>query len=206
MFCWITVAFLLGLVLGSYLPFLPSVIFLILAFAALVPLRLEQAGRLTIQRGCLAYGSLLAGLLYWTAFAAHPPSRLVEQAGRDPARIVGTVSEPVRHAPGRSVIILAVSQLGEEPHAGSVDGRLRLTWRNADRAVEQGDEVAVTARIRAPLGTLNPGGFDYASYLQRRKIESLTPGGTASAGLRLRRLPGRRWASTWGSSWETPGT
>ena len=173
MFCWITVAFLLGLVLGSYLPFLPSVIFLILAFAALVLLRLEQAGRLTIQRGCLAYGSLLAGLLYWTAFAAHPPSRLVEQAGRDPARIVGTVSEPVRHAPGRSVIILAVSQLGEEPHAGSVDGRLRLTWRNADRAVEQGDEVAVTARIRAPSGTLNPGGFDYASYLQRRKIDAM---------------------------------
>src|SRR5436309_16080179 len=136
MFCWITVAFLLGLVLGSYLPFLPSVIFLILAFAALVPLRLEQAGRLTSQRGCLAYGSLLAGLLYWTAFAAHPPSRLVEQAGRDPARIVGTVSEPVRHAPGRSVIMLAVSQLGGEPHAGWGEGRLRVSLRMGELAGE----------------------------------------------------------------------
>src|SRR2546421_4419094 len=156
MFCWITVAFLLGLVLGSYLPFLPSVIFLILAFAALVLLRLEQAGRLTIQRGCLAYGSLLAGLLYWTAFAAHPPSRLVEQAGGDPARIVGTVSEPVRHAPGRSVIILAVSQLGEEPPAGSVDGRLRLPRRNGDRGVEPCGEAAVRDRSRAARGTTEP--------------------------------------------------
>ena len=78
MLLWITVSFLLGLVLGSYLAFLPFVILLILAFAALVLLRLERAGRLTILRGCVAYGSLLAGLLYWTAFASHTPSRLVE--------------------------------------------------------------------------------------------------------------------------------
>ncbi len=173
MLLWITVSFLLGLVLGSYLAFLPFVILLILAFAALVLLRLERAGRLTIQRGCVAYGSLLAGLLYWTAFATHTPSRLVEQAGLDPVRIVGSVTEAVRHAQGRSVIMLAVSRLGDEPHARPVEGRLRLTWRNPDRAVEQGDQVAATARIRAPSGTLNPGGFDYAAYLERRKIDAM---------------------------------
>ena len=170
----VTVAFLLGLMLGSYLPFLPSVILFTLTIAALFLTYLEHRGRLTTRHGLLVYISLLAGVLYWTAVAhLATNSRLLDRAGSDSITIMGTIVESVRHAPGRVVIVLSVSRLAEGRDAEPVDGRLRLTWRKPDRTVEQGDWVELTARIRAPSGTVNPGGFDYAAYLERRRIDAV---------------------------------
>lgn len=167
----VTVAFLAGLLLGSYLPFCPLSGFVLLLLAALAFSFLEHQRRLPRARSLVLYGSLLAGVLYWTLAAWMVTGRgLAAFAGEEPTRIIGTVVEPVRQTPGRVVIVLSGLQLGREGEAVPVVGRLRLTWREPDRVVGQGDRVVLTSRIRPVSGTVNPGGFDYAASLERKGI------------------------------------
>lgn len=170
----LTVAFVTGLWLGSYTPYLPITVFLLLALAVISLTVLEVIGGLTAARSLALYGGLLAGVLYWSLFmwvAAGTPA--VSQAGPGPVRIVGRVVEPVRHSPGRLVTVLALSSFGEGNTLRLAEGRLRVTWRAPDRDVRQGDLVELVARVREPSGTLNPGGFDYAALLKRRGIDGM---------------------------------
>ncbi|MBM4125569.1 MAG: DUF4131 domain-containing protein, partial [Nitrospira sp.] len=170
----LTVAFLAGLLLGAFLPYVPLSILLILALAAVALTILEGKGRLTIRRGLTFYGGLIAGVLYWTLFIwMTSGAGLAELAGQGPVRVTGMVVEPVRVSPSHAVAVLAVSQVGEGPEARSIEGRLRLTWREADGDLKQGDRIAFVARLHPPTGTLNPGGFDYATYLRRQGIDAV---------------------------------
>ncbi|MGH7204954.1 MAG: DNA internalization-related competence protein ComEC/Rec2 [Nitrospiraceae bacterium] len=192
----LTACFLAGLALGSYLPYVPVTILLLLTLVGIVLTFLERRERLTTSRGMLLYGSLLAGLLYWTVFTwTSTDTHLLERAGHDPIRVVGTIVEPARHAPGRTVLVVSVSRLGQGRDTQSVEGRLRLSWRGPDREFGQGDFVQFTTRVRAPSGTVNPGGFDYAAYLERQGIDAVAsvsgPGQVTLLSSGLTRL---RWA------------
>ena len=126
----VTVAFLAGLLLGSYLPFCPLSGLVLLLLAALVLGFLEHQRRLPRARSLVLYGGLLAGVLYWTLAAWMEPGRgLAVFAGEEPTRIMGTVVEPVRQAPGRAVIVLSGMQLGREGEPVPAVGLLRLSWR-----------------------------------------------------------------------------
>ncbi len=129
---------------------------------------------MTTRHGLILYGSLLAGVLYWTVFLwAVTGSPLPGLDGREPVNIVGRVVEPVKYAPDRAVIVLGLSSVGEGGHETAIEGRLRLTWRNPDLTVHQGDQIAVVARLRPPSGMINPGGFDYGAYLERHGIDAV---------------------------------
>ncbi|MER3423054.1 MAG: hypothetical protein C4293_07310 [Nitrospiraceae bacterium] len=172
-----TVAFLCGLFFGSFLPYLPTVILFLLIIIALALTVLERLQWITTRQGCFLFGSLLVGVAYWT-LAVKPAtgigSYLSNHAREDPLKVIGTVVEPVRHAPGRAVVVVAISQfLDEGKSASAVDGRLRLTWRAPDLMLRQGDVVSFTAKIRAPSGLVNPGGFDYGAYLERHGIDAV---------------------------------
>lgn len=170
----LAIAFLAGLVLGSYLPYLPSVALLILALTAAVLTRLEYLGRMTVRQSTVVYGALSAGLIYWTVFSwATSGSNLMDRAGSNPIKCMGVIVEPVQRAPGRTVMALSMVQLGEGHAAVPVRGKLRLTWREPDRTFRQGDQVAFLARVRAPSGTMNPGGFDFGAYLNRHGIDAV---------------------------------
>jgi len=174
LFLPLTACFLAGLAFGSYLPYVPVTILLLLTLVGIVLTYLERRQRLTTNRSMLLYGSLMAGLLYWTLFTwTSTNTRLLERAGLDPIRVVGTIVEPARHAPGRTVLVVSVSRLGQGEDAQSAEGRLRVTWRGPDRTFGEGDQVQFTTRVRAPAGTVNPGGFDYASYLERQGIDAV---------------------------------
>ncbi|MBI3603195.1 MAG: ComEC/Rec2 family competence protein, partial [Nitrospirae bacterium] len=168
----ITVAFLAGLVAGSFLPYVPLSILLILTVTAFAVTALEGRGQMTTHYGLALFCSLVAGILYWTAFIGMSVgSQLAELAGTDPGKVTGMVVEPVRAAPRRAVAVVAVSQIGEAAAAQPIEGRLRLTWRDPDASLKQGDLVTFTARLHPPSGTVNPGGFDYAAYLRRQGID-----------------------------------
>jgi competence protein ComEC len=70
----LTVAFLAGLVLGSYLPYVPLSVFSVLLLAAFGLTWAERRAR-TSSRGIILYTALLAGVLYWNlyAWAVHRP-------------------------------------------------------------------------------------------------------------------------------------
>lgn len=165
-------SFAAGLALGSYLPYLPLSVLLLLLGLGAVLTALERAERLETRVGLLVYGAVLVGLVVWTwAAGAGAGARAAGRAAAEPVAIRGTVVEPVRHAPGRLTAVVSVtpSESGEDP----AEGRLRLTWRDPDRRLAHGDRLAVTARLHEPAFPVNPGGLDFESVLARRGIGTL---------------------------------
>ncbi len=169
----LTVAFLAGLVLGSYFPYIPLSILGVLVVAAVGLTWAEQSARES-SRGLVMYASLLVGVLYWNFYAwvVHRPP-LPDLASSVPARVLGTVVEPVRYGPDHAVVI--VEGTIRDPNGGpTLDaGRIRLTWREPDRAFARGDRIEFSARLHSPTGLLNPGGFDYAAYLEQQDIQAV---------------------------------
>ena len=85
-----------------------------------------------------------------------------------PARFDGTIVESVRHSPGRLTALVEVTAIDDPAFA--VPFRLRLTWRDPDRDLLRGLRVRARTHLHAPLGTLNPRGFDYAATWRRRAL------------------------------------
>ncbi len=170
----LTIVFLVGLALGSYLPYLPLTILLLLILAAAATTVVERWTNLPLRSSLALYGAGLAGILAWTMAAmGGPQPHLVSIAGPDRVPIMGTIVEPVRHSGTRSVMVVSVEQVGAEGEARQVNGQVRVTWREADQDFSQGDRVTFRARLRAAVGTLNLGGFDYAAHLKRRGIDAV---------------------------------
>lgn len=166
----LTVGFLSGLLLGSFVSYLPLFIIFVLIVAGGVMTYLEQRGTLSPRRGLLLYSSVLVGFLYWSFFVwstSHGPVSQV--VTKDPTAYEGTICEPVRHGPNRAVIVLCVPV----HEANQFHGRVRLTWRDPDQSLVQGEMISVLARLRAPSGMMNPGGFDYGAYLERQGIDAV---------------------------------
>jgi competence protein ComEC len=163
----LTVAFLLGLLLGSLIPVVPFAIIGLLASVAIGSSLLERAGRVESRQTLRLYLSLLAGVLYWTLAAWSSSS--VHSAPNHPwafqAEITGRIVAPVQHGPERQTVLLATDDLLFEP------ARVRLVWREPNRALYQGDRITFRARFHPPSGPLNPGSFSWAAYLERQDID-----------------------------------
>ncbi len=169
----ITAAFITGLLVGSFLPYLPVVLLLLLLVAGIVLTAWERGGTIGHAQSFIVYGGVLAGVTLWTVASSSTGSRLLQSAGPTEVRVVGTIVEPVKHAPGRTTMVLAVSQLGSGADARPASGRVRLTWRDPDQSFVRGARLEVTARLHPPSGLLNPGGFDYRAYLERQGIDAV---------------------------------
>lgn len=170
----LTAALLLGLVLGSYLPYVPFLTLLLVMLIGAMVIVFEWLGRLTGRQGTLLFAAMLTGLLYWTVYLATTTGADVQdRVGAYPVRVVGTVVEPVRLAPTRAVVVLSEVSLGGGDLALPVGGRVRVTWREADQSLKQGDRVSFIGWLRVPSGTMNPGGFDYGAYLKRQGIDAV---------------------------------
>ena len=78
---------------------------------------------------------------------------------------IGRVVTPVQQGAGRQTLILEVDE-------GPLSSRLiRLVWREQGSRVHHGDRIQFRGTIHRPRASLNPGGFDYAAYLERQGIE-----------------------------------
>lgn len=166
MLAYATVAFLTGLILGSYFPFFPLFCISLLVLTAVTLTAFERSGLLGLNLGLWLYGSVLAGLVYWAGFASlHAPVPLSLAAGKAPIAVTGQIVDPVHYVPGRASFHVAVSQLGDPMVTRSSGGTLRVTWREPGRDLRQGDLVTLTAGLHPPSGQVNPGGFDYGAYL-----------------------------------------
>lgn len=172
----------MGLLLGSYLLFLPLTIVVLLVFVAGALSWCEKTAHFSKRQGLILYACVLAGLGYWLLDARTDHGvDLPFQAGRQEVTLSGVVTEPVEHGPGRMTMIVAVESVQRDTASREVRGNLRLTWRpcqlgnecEPDTDIFRGDRITVRARIRSPFGTRNPGGFDYGAYLRDRGIHAV---------------------------------
>jgi competence protein ComEC len=166
----LTLTFISGLVLGSFIPYFTLSVSIVLCIAAIGSAMLEarypvKAGRVTAGFCCM-----LIGIVYWS-LAVEGPSKpsFREQDFEGVQELHGRIIAPVQLAPDRMVMIVRLDQTLERPDQPFV---IRLTWRTPERFLFQGDRIAVRAKLRAPSGSLNPGGFDYAAYLERQGIDA----------------------------------
>lgn len=163
----LTAFFLLGLVCGSQVPFFPVVLSCLLAGIAVGLSVLERAGLLQSRYALFLYASLLSGVLYWSAAAPPPPFHQSLPNRRDilQTELTGRVVAPVQHSPARQTLLV-------DADGGISDSRrVRLVWREPGNTLHQGDRISFRAKLHAPSGSLNPGGFDYAAYLERQGID-----------------------------------
>lgn len=160
--------------MGSYLQYIPISLTIILILCALGLTWCERQIGLTFNRSLILYVCLLAGVGYWTIgdWVKSSPV-LLSSTGEENVVVSGIIAEPVQHAPGRMTMLVDVIAIGEGRTKKMVPGSLRLTWRDPNGVVHRGEEISVRARLRAPFGTRNPGGFDYGAYLQQRGIEAV---------------------------------
>ena len=172
----------MGLLLGSYLLFLPLTILVLLVFVAGVLSWCEKTAHFSKRQGLILYVCVLAGVGYWLLDVRTDQGvDLPVQTGRQEVTLSGVVTAPVEHGPGRMTMIVAVESVQQDTASREVRGNLRLTWRpcqsghecEPDMDIFRGDRITVTARIRPPFGTRNPGGFDYGAYLRDRGIHAV---------------------------------
>ena len=168
-------AFILGLILGSFLPYFP----ILTSLGLLVILGVMSAGEATrgmsSRTGLALYGGVLAGVAYWHLFVWTVPAHSVLPAQEEVTSrpFVGTIIEPIQHAPDRMTMVLQAMPSGESFGSWDHEIRLRLVWRNPGGPFYRGDRVTFHARVRPPHGPLNPRGFDYAAYLDRQGIDAV---------------------------------
>jgi competence protein ComEC len=175
----LTITFILGLALGSYLPYFPISIAILLTVSTIGGALLERQGRLTSRQSIALLTCLFGGCLYWTSFAwftSHAP--VPDNTAAIPARLVGTIIESVHHAPSRLTTLVQVTA-SDDPES-IAPFRLRLTWRDPDRDLHRGLQIRTRTQVYAPSGTLNPRAFDYAAYLDAQGVDAV--GSVSGAG------------------------
>ena len=167
----LTVSFIAGLFIGSLIPYFPLSASFILLLIALGSFALERLKRLTARQTTWLYGALLVGVAYWSAavnFAGH--DRLAEHSADAVMEVSGRIVGPVQQTPDR--LVMTIRSAGRIDAPGAIR-HVRLTWRTPDRQLFQGDRVRFRALLRRPSGSLNPGGFNYAVYLERQGIDAI---------------------------------
>ncbi len=163
----LTVAFLFGLLCGSQIPFFPIALSSLLGIIAIGLSLLERLGLLEARHTLLLYVFLLSGVLYWSV-ATPPPSLHQPLPNRRDilqTEMTGRIVAPVQHGPGRQTVFIEADEAIQEPR------RVRLVWREPGGTLLQGDRISFRAKFHPPSGSLNPGGFDYAAYLERQGID-----------------------------------
>ena len=170
-FLFSILAFVFGLFLGYYLPFIPLTVVFILVVLAGVLTWCERKAPLSRRRGLILYAGLVLGVGYWFLGDWNTDAAELTAYAGSHVMLSGTVVTPVAHSPNRRTMEVAVEWVQKENIRRSVQGRLRLTWRESDTDVFRGDTITVLrTRLRRPFGTRNPGGFDYGAHLRDRGI------------------------------------
>lgn len=192
------VAFLLGLWLGSWVPFFPISLVILLSTLGLILTWLERSTRIRPKQGLILFGSLICGVVYWTgATWFQNQSDLQKWISPRSIEVTGSVIQPVRRAADRMTMVISVIHLtnGHTPTAAS--GRILVNWRNPDRPVFHGSQIHFSTRLRRPYGTVNPGGFHYGSYLERKGIQAVATVSGADQVKIVELPPSSFWMAAW---------
>jgi competence protein ComEC len=162
--------FVLGLLCGAQLSFFPLSVIVLLAGIAVGFSLLERARHIDSRSTLLLYSTLLLGIIYWSLATpmSEPRPTLPPLHETVQASVNGRVIAPVQHSVGRQTILVLTDE------SDSQAKRIRLVWRDPGLTLHHGDHIAFRGKLHRPRGALNPGGFDYAAYVERQGIDRMT--------------------------------
>lgn len=175
----LTVALMTGIASGSALPGAG-----LWALAPAVAC-IAEVTRCLIRRRPAAFSPLLlfAALGYLSLQAWIDPhfpenhvSRFVDSG---PWRIIGVVDARPLEFESRIQFVLRAERLQSGAEDRAVTGRLRITATGETVALQQGDRIALLARIRSIRNFKNPGGFDLRRSMAYREIWASAAAGGA---------------------------
>ncbi len=158
--------FLLGVVVLQQLPELPSLAWAISVFIV-VPV--------AIHWHSLRVPAWMCGGFVWALLRAH---MLLDVGGVVPETegVDVVLTGVVASMPIRKEFDIRFQMDVERIEAGGQErpspGRIRLSWRNPPPDIAVGDRWQLQVRLKAPHGFMNPGGFDYESWLYRQGIRA----------------------------------
>jgi competence protein ComEC len=172
---------------------------LVSAASWLVLRRLGQE-RLSVAALLAGWGALAAAWhdVGWSWVAPRDVSRVATEQGV-PVRLVAKVLEPawiVVHdaeaappwqPPERTLTTLDCRELLVGGGREAVSGRVRLSLSGHYPELTCGDVVAVVGTLRLPFEPLNPGDFDYRTWLRGQGVRAVLTAGSAECVLRLAR-------------------
>jgi len=177
---WISAALVGGTAFASafdpsFPPFLVAFLFAFFLAVLLIALKRRTPAAVAVMAAMFFLG---ACIYLVKAYVLETPDPLAQHYASDTplvASIRGVVSEcrPTPDGP-RTRFVLDVegieTDLGGESINARIVGRTRVSWYESDAAIEPGDVVRVTGKLRLLRGFKNPRTFDYERYMQRRGI------------------------------------
>ena len=166
-----SICFLVGLVIGELVQFIPVTIFVtFLAFLVVLAI-LERRSTLSRLAGTLFFGALLLGTCLTVSSLHTTYSQTIASLERTgPITAIGQVHGAIRHGPNRNLLYLNVMRVKLNDQWHDFHGKLRLSVRHLNPDISPGDVIQVETKIRRAHGLRNPGGFDYATFLIRHGI------------------------------------
>jgi competence protein ComEC len=172
----LTAAFLLGLLFGSLSAFIPTFLALLLVCLAAGLTVLEQGSSIDPRKALMLYAALLTGVVYWALATPLPlpPHAPLNRRDIPFAQVSGRIVSPVQHAPNRQTVVVEADEALPAAEYGHDARRIKVAWREPGAVLLHGDRIQFRAKLHAPSGSLNPGGFDYAGYLERQGINAVT--------------------------------
>ena len=157
------IAWLAGVCLALLLlppPADPALIAALLALGALCAWRM---------RASLLGMALLGGAVSLWLADARLQQRMPDAAGRVDRIVTGVVEEFPRISGGVCRFRFRLTGMDD---AGPPLERVQLTWYDCHAPPEAGETWRLKARLRAPRGLHNPGGFDYERWAFRENLDA----------------------------------
>jgi competence protein ComEC len=170
----LAVSLLLGTLTGAASFYLPVASFVLTALLLGILLIVTSIGRLKPSFACFIYGLFLCGMVSAAvSYSRTATFTLPASTGLEKLDLVGEISEPVRYGPSRASAVVSLRRILTADNTIPVEGRIRLTMHGDPPALIVGDVIRFQTRLRLPHSQLNPGGFDYESYLLHHRIQAL---------------------------------
>jgi len=176
-----------GIILARLVPFASREAWALLVVFSLLALLAVWHSLKHVARTCTVFAFAAAGILTGVIHAPGAPPEMDSQPG-EVLILGGCVVEPPVFFENREQFVLEI-----DPGARA---RVSLSLREGEVAppLHYGQKVELDARIRKPRNFLNPGSFDYASYLGRQSIYWTA---SAPAGTEVKVLPGECGSRFW---------
>ena len=166
----LTFCFAAGCAAALFLPKLPDpwLIRMLCAAAGVLLCACLRAPRLRLPAAiCCGFA--------WTVLQGHAilQPRLPEGFSGQFVMVTGTVAS-LPETRGKQVrfLFLAETMQDARKQEHAYVGRIRLNWRSAPQPIRPGQRWRLQVKLKPPNGFSNPGGFDYETWLFRKRIHA----------------------------------